>query len=202
MTRPHDLLAAVADGVDPGPFALVRREGADHLELFTGPVRVADRLADIPLPDGAPGPRTLALVPYRQIAERGFACVDDGAPLEYLADLRAPTGSPLAEALAALPDVPVRAPDAGFDIADDEYAATVGRVLRRRDRPRRGRQLRHPPHPAGHRRRGRRWWPRWPRCAGCCCASAARTGRSWCTPAPGPWSGPARNGTSASTTAW
>ncbi|PWR11783.1 chorismate-binding protein [Micromonospora sicca] len=128
MTRPHDLLAAVADGVDPGPFALVRREGADHLELFTGTVRTADRLADIPLPDGPPGPRTLALVPYRQIGERGFACIDDGVPLECL-EIAEHHRIGLAEALDVLPDGPVRSTGAGFDIADDEYAATVGRVL-------------------------------------------------------------------------
>ncbi|WP_446215797.1 anthranilate synthase family protein [Micromonospora sp. IBHARD004] len=128
MTRPHDLLAAVADGVDPGPFALVRREGADHLELFTGTVRTADRLADIPLPDGPPGPRTLALVPYRQIGERGFACVDDGVPLECLV-ISTQHRIGLAEALDVLPDRPVRSTGRGFDIADDEYAATVGRVL-------------------------------------------------------------------------
>ena len=33
-------------------------------------------------------------------------------------------------------------------------------------------------------------------------ASGARTGRSWCTPAPARWSARPRNGTSASTTAW
>ncbi|EEP70637.1 glutamine amidotransferase class I [Micromonospora sp. ATCC 39149] len=128
MTRPHDLLAAVADGVDPGPFALVRREGTDHLELFTGTVRVVDRLADVPLPDGPAGPRTLALVPYRQVTERGFACVDDGAPLECL-QIAAHVRLPLADVLAALPDAPVVTTDAGFDIADAEYADTVARVL-------------------------------------------------------------------------
>ncbi|MGR6320831.1 anthranilate synthase family protein [Micromonospora soli] len=128
MTRPHDPLAAVAAGADPGPFALVRREGADHLDLFTGPVRTADRLADIPLPDGAPGPRTLALVPYRQVTERGFACVDDGTPLECLA-VEEHRRIPLAEVLAALPETPVVTRDAAFDISDDEYAETVGRVL-------------------------------------------------------------------------
>ncbi|MGC4806063.1 chorismate-binding protein [Micromonospora sp. DT233] len=128
MTRPHDLLAAVADGVDPGPFALVRREGAEHLELFTGTVRPVDRLADVPLPDGPAGPRTLALVPYRQLAERGFDCVDDGVPLECL-EITGHTRLPLADALAALPDAPVDATDAGFDVADAEYAETVARVL-------------------------------------------------------------------------
>ncbi|MGS2615341.1 anthranilate synthase family protein [Micromonospora sp. LZ34] len=128
MTHLPDLFAAVARGVDPGPFALIRREGADHLELYAGPVRTVDRLADVPLPAGAPGPRTLALVPYRQVTERGFACVDDGMPLECLLVERHER-VPLAEALAALPDTPVVTADAGFDVGDDEYAATVGRVL-------------------------------------------------------------------------
>ncbi|MGN9775899.1 chorismate-binding protein [Micromonospora sp. H33] len=128
MTHLPTLLAAVAAGVDPGPFALVRREGADHLDLFTGTVDVVERLADIPLPDGAPGPRTLALVPYRQVTERGFACVDDGIPLECLAVDRHDRVD-LAAALDALPDAPVVTSGARFDVTDDEYAATVGRVL-------------------------------------------------------------------------
>ncbi|MGC5021802.1 chorismate-binding protein [Micromonospora sp. DT47] len=128
MTRPHDLLTAVTRGADPGPFALVRHEGADHLELFTGPVRVAGRLADLPVPDAGPGPGTLALVPYRQITERGFDCLDDGTPLEYL-EIAGHTRIALADALDALPDAPVVTTGAAFDIGDDEYARTVDRVL-------------------------------------------------------------------------
>ncbi|MFI6132875.1 anthranilate synthase family protein [Micromonospora sp. NPDC051141] len=128
MTCPHDLLATLADDPDPGPFALVRREGAAHLDLFRGTVRTADRLADLPLPDGAPGPHTLALVPYRQITERGFACIDDGMPLEYL-EIAGHTRIALADALAALPPDPVLTSDAAFDVTDEEYADTVGRVL-------------------------------------------------------------------------
>lgn len=128
MTRPTDPLAAVAAGLDPGPFALVRRAGEDHLELFTGGVRTVDRLADLPLPEGGTGPRTLALVPYRQVAERGFACVDDGTPLECLV-IAEHRRVPLGEVVAALPDAPVRTRDAAFDISDAEYADTVGRVL-------------------------------------------------------------------------
>ncbi|MEV0807615.1 chorismate-binding protein [Micromonospora sp. NPDC050200] len=128
MNRPHDLLATLAHDADPGPFALVRREGAAHLDLFTGTVRTADRLADLPLPDGAPGPRTLALVPYRQITERGFDCVDDGTPLEYL-EIAGHARIALTDALAALPQAPVVTAGAAFDIADEEYAGTVERVL-------------------------------------------------------------------------
>ncbi len=41
-------------------------------------------LADLPLDEPGPGlPRhdLLALIPYRQIAERGFEALDDGTPL-------------------------------------------------------------------------------------------------------------------------
>ncbi|BCB78414.1 hypothetical protein Pflav_048240 [Phytohabitans flavus] len=122
-------LLTLLDPAQPRPFALLRREGAAHIEIFTGDLTSVDRLADIPLPAGHQGPATLALVPYRQITERGFACVDDGTPLECLA-IRSYGEVPLAAALALLPDTPEVARDGGFDISDEEYAATVGAVLR------------------------------------------------------------------------
>lgn len=128
MTHLAPLLAAVAAGTDPGPFALIRREGADHLDLYTGSVRVVERLSDIPVPAGAAGPATLALVPYRQVSERGFDCVDDGAPLECLV-IDQHEEIDLPAALTALPDAPVVTHNAGFDSSDEEYAATVDRVL-------------------------------------------------------------------------
>ncbi|MEV0156258.1 anthranilate synthase family protein [Micromonospora sp. NPDC050686] len=128
MIRPPDPLAAAREGLDPGPFALVRRADADHLDLFTGTVRAVPRLADIPLPAGGAGPRTLALVPYRQLAERGFAHVDDGTPLECL-EIDEHRRVALADALAALPQAPVVTTGAAFDVPDEEYAETVRRVL-------------------------------------------------------------------------
>ncbi len=128
MHQLTDLLTTLAAGLDPGPFALLRRDGAEHLDLFTGTVTTVDRLADIPLPAATAGPATLALVPYRQIAERGFACVDDGVPLECLR-IDQHHRLPLAGVLDALPTAPVRTTGAAFDISDDEYAAIVARVL-------------------------------------------------------------------------
>jgi len=125
---PH-LLATLAAGGDPGPFALIRREGAAHLEVFTGPAHTVNRLADIPLPAGPDGPATLALVPFRQVGERGFAHVDDGTPLECLT-VAAHDRIPLDEALAALPDVPVHTEGGGFDLSDEAYGEIVERVLR------------------------------------------------------------------------
>ncbi|WP_046250008.1 anthranilate synthase family protein [Streptomyces sp. MBT28] len=119
MTALDGLLA------DPRPFALLRRRtpGRDHdtVELLLGPVAERDRLADLP----AEG---LALVPFRQIRERGFDVRDDGTPLLVLTPEERHE-IPLADALAALPAHDVRVEGGGFDVGDEEYARIVGRVL-------------------------------------------------------------------------
>ncbi|MCX5057734.1 anthranilate synthase family protein [Streptomyces sp. NBC_00452] len=114
---------------DPRPFALLRRRAPGHaieesatVELLLGPVTAYDRLADLP-------DEGLALVPFRQIRERGFDVRDDGTPLAFLT----PEESyeiPLADALAQLPTHDVRVEDGGFDVDDEEYGEIVGRVLR------------------------------------------------------------------------
>ncbi|MEV8534593.1 anthranilate synthase family protein [Streptomyces sp. NPDC051211] len=116
--------------LDPGcpPFALLRRRtpGRDHdtVEVLVGPVHEADRLADLPVGELP----TLALVPFRQIRERGFDVRDDGTPLSVLVAEEA-YGIPLAEALAALPAHPVTVTGGAFDVGDEEYASTVERVI-------------------------------------------------------------------------
>ncbi|MFK0153899.1 anthranilate synthase family protein [Streptomyces sp. NPDC090499] len=111
---------------DDRPFALLRRRTPGHdgstVELLTGPVTAHDRLADLP-------DEGLALIPYRQIRERGFDVRDDGTPLLVLT----PTvvcHIPLDEALATLPSHDVRVDSGAFDVDDDAYAEIVGRVLR------------------------------------------------------------------------
>ncbi|MCX5420207.1 anthranilate synthase family protein [Streptomyces sp. NBC_00078] len=114
---------------DPRPFALLRRRAPGHaieesatVELLLGPVAAYDRLADLP-------DEGLALVPFRQIRERGFDVRDDGTPLTFLT----PEESyeiPLADALAQLPTHDVRVEGGGFDVGDEEYGEIVGRVLR------------------------------------------------------------------------
>lgn len=110
------------------PFALIARDGAT-VEVLTGDVVDVDLLADIPLHDDAGSPReVLALVPFRQVRERGFECHDDRAPLRCLV-VTEHTAVPRDEALAALPTEPVPLEDAGFDIADEEYAEIVRTVI-------------------------------------------------------------------------
>lgn len=104
------------------PFALLHRDGADHVEVLTGDVVTVDRLDDIPLQPGTP---VLAVIPYRQITERGFDCVDDEAPLECLL-VRSTTREPL----SAFPPGDLALRDGGFDRSDDEYGSIVEDVLR------------------------------------------------------------------------
>src|SRR5690606_35254655 len=120
----HPLLDRVLASDGSLPFALLRRHGGTDVEVLTGDVVDADLLGDIPL-DGAP---VLAVVPFRQARERGFTVHDDGVPLRCLV-VRESERVPLADALATLPPEPVPAEPLGFDIADDEYAGMVRRVI-------------------------------------------------------------------------
>ncbi|WP_116952447.1 anthranilate synthase family protein [Jiangella endophytica] len=121
------MLDDLLDDPAPPPFALLARSGRPGVELLLGDLVDVDRLAEIPLPDDA-SPATLALIPYRQLSERGFECHDDGAPLRCLR-VRSRVALDRSEVLAAVGgDVDV-APG-GFDVADDEYADIVGRVIR------------------------------------------------------------------------
>ncbi|WP_129296836.1 anthranilate synthase family protein [Streptomyces lydicus] len=146
-----DAAALVRRLLDPAcpPFALLHRRtpgreaasptlgsaptgGAPGVEVLIGEVDEVGRLADIPLGEGAPGaPVTdaLALIPFRQIRERGFRAHDDGTPLAVLRP-RESAELPLDEVLAALPVQDVRVTDGAFDVDDDAYAEIVGRVVR------------------------------------------------------------------------
>ncbi|WP_308112791.1 anthranilate synthase family protein [Streptomyces sp. DH12] len=146
-----ELLDAVL-GEKPPAFALLHRpeaNGPGTLDVLVGDVAPVADLARIPLPDtdlgpdtaeGAPGPGgtgahagprhdVLVLVPYRQIRERGFDCVDDGAPLLAMT-VRDQRTSPVAEVLDRIPDGPVTVSGGHFDVADDDYAETVRRVVK------------------------------------------------------------------------
>ncbi|MFJ9904827.1 anthranilate synthase family protein [Streptomyces sp. NPDC101152] len=111
---------------DPRPFALLRRRTPGHgektVELLLGPVTSYDRLADLP-------DEGLALVPFRQIRERGFDVRDDGTPLTVLTPEETHTLS-LDDVLAQLPAHDVRVERGAFDVDDEEYGEIVGRVLR------------------------------------------------------------------------
>jgi phenazine biosynthesis protein phzE len=123
--------------MDPaaGAFALIYRPqsgGGDRIDVLVGPVSTVERLSDLRLParDAQPAPRhdLLAIIPYRQIRERGFACRDDGTPLIALTVEHQGWMSPAA-AIRSLPDAHVALSGAGFDVGDLAYADIVRKIL-------------------------------------------------------------------------
>lgn len=134
--RPLDRILS-SPGRDTGPFALLHRPettGPGLLDVLTGAVQELRCLAELPLPEEPPvqgGARheVLAIVPYRQIAERGFEAPDDGAPLLAMT-INAQETVPVHEVLARVPDMPIQLTGGHFDIGDDAYAELVRRVVR------------------------------------------------------------------------
>ena len=138
-----DLLERVL-APDPPPFALLYRpESGAHqtVDVLVGRATEPATLADIPLPAGTPagagpgddrpaGPThdVLVVVPYRQLAERGFAAPDDGTPLVAIA-VTGQEAVPLAELLARIPDLPATPTGGHFDVDDASYAEVVRQIV-------------------------------------------------------------------------
>ncbi|MEV2201317.1 anthranilate synthase family protein [Streptomyces fradiae] len=135
MTPPAELLERVL-APNPPAFALLHRPesgAADRVDVLLGTVSTPRTLAELPLPEpsapsGGPRHELLTLIPYRQIAERGFTAPDDGAPLIAMA-VSDQAALPLDEVLDRLPDVPTELAGGHFDVPDEEYADTVRRVV-------------------------------------------------------------------------
>lgn len=126
MPETYPLLDRVLADPSGTAWAVLVREGQDGAEVIVGEVHDIDLLAQIP--SAEPGMPVLTLVPYRQIAERGFDAHDDGTPLRVLratAYERVPVG----ELTSRLPDAAVPVSDERFSVGDDDYAAVVERVI-------------------------------------------------------------------------
>jgi phenazine biosynthesis protein phzE len=117
-------------------FALLHRPdatGPGILEVLAGEISVVGTLAEIPLPEetiGTGGARhdVLALVPYRQVTERGHACADDRESLIAIT-ITNQAMLPVADALGRIPDVPIELAGGNFDI-DGATHQRAGRYRR------------------------------------------------------------------------
>jgi len=131
--RHPDLLDRILNP-DPPPFAVLHRPdsgSAGVLDLLVGDLSRHAALADITLGSRPPGTavhEALVVIPYRQIAERGFAAPDDGAPLLMLT-VTGQQQIPVAEALSRVPPVPTTPAGGRFDTDDAAYAQAVRRVI-------------------------------------------------------------------------
>ncbi|GAA1146880.1 chorismate-binding protein [Ornithinicoccus hortensis] len=122
----YPVLDAILRAPADQAWALLWREGQETVEVLRGTTADVARLADIPAAEE--GHPVLAMVPFRQIAERGFAVRDDGTPLRVL------TGTayervPVEAVVAALPTGEVEVTDERFSVSDEDYAAIVSRVI-------------------------------------------------------------------------
>lgn len=70
----------------------------------------------------------LAVIPYRQLAERGFVAPDDGTPLVAMR-VSGHEEVPVADVLRRLPEAPTILADGHFDLDDDTYADVVRQVV-------------------------------------------------------------------------
>jgi phenazine biosynthesis protein phzE len=127
-------LAGITSGRVPTFALLHRAEDPHRVEVLAGPVRRVPRLSGIPLRDPRHAPPggcrdTVALLPFRQVAERGFDCRDDAEPILALTvdtELSVPTD----DLMGLLPDVDFDITDGSFDLDDERYCGIVRAVLR------------------------------------------------------------------------
>jgi phenazine biosynthesis protein phzE len=115
-------------------WAAIRLRDSATVTLIGGPRSEVASILDIPLETGVPeaGRRfdRLVAIPFRQVAERGFEAHDDGTPL-VVVTIDSETEVPVADLLAALPDVPVEFDDrGGFESSDEDYAKVVETIIR------------------------------------------------------------------------
>ncbi|QHF04576.1 phenazine-specific anthranilate synthase component I [Pseudomonas asturiensis] len=131
----HDELFATVLNGSPGAYALLYRPESDsaEVELFTGTMSVVERLEDIPdlrrvYSNVEAGSEMLAIIPYRQITERGFECVDDREPLSVMS-ITATSRLSKNTVIEAIVDSEIELVGGCYDRDDDEYAHTALQII-------------------------------------------------------------------------
>jgi 2-amino-4-deoxychorismate synthase len=110
----------------PPPFALLHR--GEGVEVLLGEISEVDTLANLPLRPSGKGHDVLALIPYRQVKERGYTAPDDNTPLLAMA-ITEQTTIPLRDALTAIKDTPIALSKGDFDTPDATYADLVRKII-------------------------------------------------------------------------
>lgn len=123
--------------MSPPAFALIYRPesaNGDSVDILTGTVEHLEKLADLsrcyrPRAPTIGGHDVLAIIPYRQITERGFECVDDKEPLIALT-IDAATTLSKREVLEQIPDTGIALSGGHYDIDDDAYTETALKIIK------------------------------------------------------------------------
>lgn len=134
MSAQPDVVALLESVQRHEAWAVIRRKAEPTAGIIGGSRSEVATLTDIPLETGVPEPGRsadrLVAVPFRQISERGFDVIDDDTPL-VVVDIESEHEVPVDDLIAALPGEEIDFVDrGGFEVADDDYAATVERIIR------------------------------------------------------------------------
>jgi 2-amino-4-deoxychorismate synthase len=125
------LLERIASGaLQDRAFALIVRDEGDGprtLEVYAGNARTCESFVELP-DTGSSSEEMLVLIPYAQLRERGFACIDDGERLCVI-EIHEREVYPLDEALHMLPDEAMQVSEGGFDLDDEAYEDAVRRII-------------------------------------------------------------------------
>lgn len=110
------------------PFALLHRPAVhgDTVEVLRGDVATLQRLDELSALSVEAD--VVGLVPYRQLRERDFACIDDAMPLLALM-VRQRDQLPVALLVDDLPASPIDWSDFRFNVSDAEYQRIVRAVI-------------------------------------------------------------------------
>lgn len=125
------LLEAIVQATSShGAYALLwrpERDLAPKLEIIAGDMGRYEYFDSLP-PLASADDEWLVLVPYAQLRERGYLCIDEGERLQAMR-VAAREECPLTDALATIPAVALNVSGGDFDIDDASYEAIVRRVI-------------------------------------------------------------------------
>ncbi|RNL86595.1 anthranilate synthase family protein [Halostreptopolyspora alba] len=126
-SRGERLLLRAVSGRSPA-FALLHRPvtTGDTVDVLVGEVSTRETLGENSSFDERHA-ETLVVIPYRQIAERGFACVNDETPLLTMR-VTERAECPVGRVVSMLPENSIQLSGGHFDVDDDTYAAMVERI--------------------------------------------------------------------------
>lgn len=120
----------------PPAYALIQRSaahGGKVVDVLVGDTVVLAGLADLATMSfarnlGSTEHGVLALLPFRQVRERGFDCVDDGEALQAIKVSRSAL-IPVSDLIERLPHQPIALQDEGYDLSDEAYAAVARQII-------------------------------------------------------------------------
>lgn len=120
----------------PEPFAIIYRPESspdESVDVFTCDVKIVEEISEITInrkhnKTGDNSYSTLALIPYRQIKERGFDFVDDHTPLVVM-EIKTQTKLPKKSLVEYINSIPITLAEGHYDIDDDEYAEIARSII-------------------------------------------------------------------------